>query len=308
MRIREWATLATLIFSLGCDDMPRRPYRELDPRYFTPDGGLADFEANAGDQLPPGKHHGSRAHRWGGVALLRNPNGAVTNIPSNANNVATIVDTGDIGRTRNIDLQLRFAFDLNNSRSQPQLPWDNTYRGDGTVRVTVTRGLDPDANVTVDVFDVNGPAILAPFGDGDSLGVDIVEARLLTVKCELLGALSDIWVELVATPVEEVGTAKRVVGWSRKEQRTIAASAVATQLAKFRPGRVQYTVCNTSTNADLIVGLDNTVNWVGQVGTFVLPRNMFAQFESDIGGWRGELWGMWTAAPTGNALVTEGFY
>jgi hypothetical protein len=270
-----------------------------DGRYFGPHGELRDFERRPGD---PRQRIPAAARRWAGISLIKNAN-------SNPQNRKTLIDTGDFGETCSVNIQLRFAFDANNSEVQPILPWDPVYRGDGTIRVSIRRGLDTLSNVIEETTDIRSPVDLAPFGDGDQLGLDIVEARNLSISVEMTHGLSDVWVQAVATVVEQIGTRDRVVGWERAEQRTIAAANAATQLAKARPGRVQYLVVNTSTNANLFVGKDNAVSALNAM--LVLPGGVgrFSHYESPVGGYRGELWGFWdVGAPNGNALVTEGFY
>lgn len=270
-----------------------------DGRFFGRNGALNDYIPRIGDPVPP-NGIAPRAQRFAGVALVPNFN-------SNGAQRKTLIDTGDLGSVKSLAVRLLFAFDLNNSRVQPQLPWLPQYTGDGAIKVTIRRGLDTLSNVVEESTLILGAADLAPFGDGDQFGLDIIEARNLSISVEFTHGLSDVWVQATATEVTEIGTQERVPGWTRFEQRTIPAANVATQLAKARPGRTQFIIANTSTDADLYIGFSPAVNVLGPA-SIILPRNIFAQYESPVGGWAGEIWGMWTPAPTGNAFVTEGFY
>lgn len=142
---------------------------------------------------------------------------------------------------------------------------------------------------------------------GSVLPFDIVTARSLGLDIQLNNATSDLWVESIATEVEDISTQNKILGWNAGTVRFMGQAAIFSQFLFAHPDRVQFVICNTSVNANLWIGF-GVIPVVGAVGSLVLPKNTFATYESPVGGWRGDVFGVWDAAGIGGALVTEGVF
>jgi hypothetical protein len=265
-------------------------------------GNLVDYIPRAGDPPPPGSRRGgSKRQRWGGVRFLNK---------TEPNNRAVLIDTGDLGRVHSIDVQLRFASNNGAVQSNPVLPWLARFTElSGTVIVTVVRSYDPDSAPIQETFIIDGNQAHPPFV-GQTLPFDILTARQLTVTVELFGAtlpgLPGIWAEANATVVDDIADVAKVVGAPLQRNKFYATSAALQQFLIDQPSRSQFIIVNTSTNANLMIGFDVATSWAGPVGSIVLPFIVpFASYESPAGGFRGPVFGIWSIAGDGGALVTE---
>lgn len=275
----------------------RRPYQHspIDPRIIRPDGTLNDFdELRPGDPPPPNLLDPIRQRQgWGSVRKLNR---------TGSNNKATMISIDDLGRSYPINVQLRFAAD--DGRGNPVLPWVNTYSDvSGNLDIMLRRGLSPDGSVTQNLFNIDGTTG-AP---GSVLPFDIVTARSMGVDLQLNNAAADVWVEALATEVEDISTQNKILGWNSGRTLFFAQAAIFSQFLFAHPNRVQFIICNTSTTGDLYLGF-GVIPVIGGVGTMVLPKNTFATYESPVGGWRGDVFGVWDVAGAGTALVTEGVF
>ena len=290
----------------------------MDNRLFGAGGQLRDFEPHQGDQTIAAQARRGSSARWGGRVRLSLPSGAGV-LPFSDRQNATLIETGDLGRVVALDVQLRFA--LADATGNAILPFSRVFpqASPGIITVKIRRGYDVNAPVTVDapIFLNATSGALGPQQTGDILKLDVVNVRSLGLTVEFTpnGAptSTSLWVEAVATPVDTVATREQVIGWGitpdttpRVEQFSIAAAAASTNFLAPKQKRVQFIICNTSTNADLYVAFGPTASVA--LATMVLPRNIFATYESPVGGYAGQVTGIWTAAPTGAALVTEGSY
>jgi hypothetical protein len=245
-----------------------------------------------------------RDRKWGGRYLISDD--AALNAIGTPRRV-TIITTGDLGVPTPVNVQLRFAVNIAANR-QPALPFlYPCHGGISLVRVTVRRGVDETSGMTTDVYNLSV---------NDVLPIDIITARLLSVEVEVtgFGSGTTTWVEAIATPVNNIGALNQVHPWAVAQNPTfVAATAAATTLLAANSDRVQFFIVNTSTDADLMIQLGLGPNGLTPLwlptprGTYVLPRNMFAVYESPTpAGFKGTVFGIWTAAPTGGALVHEG--
>lgn len=276
----------------------RRPYEHsiIDPNIIRPDGQLNDFdEQRPGDPRPPNVFTDKKRARtgWGSIRKLER---------NTSNNKATVISIDDLGRSYPINVQLRFALD--DGHGNPALPWVNTYSDvSGNLTITRRRGLSPDGAVSQDIFTMDGATGVA----GSVLPFDIVTARSLGLDIQLNNAAADLWIESIATEVEDISTQNKILGWNAGSVRFLAQSNVFTQFLFAHPDRVQFIICNTSTTGDLYLGF-GVIPVVGGVGTMVLPKNTFATYESPVGGWRGDVFGVWDVVGAGSALITEGVF
>jgi hypothetical protein len=228
---------------------------------------------------------------------------------------ATVIDVRDLDRTYPINVQLQFA--SVDAAGNPVLPFSPVWPflgGGEKLDIIVRRGTDPNAGVVENDF------TLQSFGTqaGDVWPFDVITARTLGIECRFSngGAGADaIWVQAIATIVDDVATRDKVIGWPT----AISAGAGGFIAAVATPGnalllrqhaqRAQFFIVNTSTNADLLLGFGQAPSWAGPTGNLILPANTAATYESPVGGFRGEVRGSWNnGAPNGGALVTEGLY
>lgn len=280
------------------------------PGLFGPDGQLRDYMPRPGDPQPPPGHVDQTSHRqrWGQRVWLNTDPTVPTQKPFTRPS-ATVVDTGDLGRSHLIDVQFRFAL-TNTTTGNAELPFVPTWSSGNSVglKISVKRGLDPQATVAEDTyFIVENTTNMVPF--------DIVAARSLTINVELTlpgGNLGQVWLDCIATIVDDVSTKDRVIGYPVGGVGVFVpavASPGRATIAAASSKRVQFIVVNTSTNANLILSFDSAASWVGPHGNIVLPANSFATYESPIGGYSGIVTGSWdVAVPNGGALVSSGSY
>jgi len=277
-------------------------------------GKLQDFIPRFGDPDPSmGKRNDSAAQKWGGRFLISNFK-ALTDRGVRKN--VTVITTGDLGMTAPINVQLRWArndgANPNAKAGNPVPPFLYPLHGSATkVKVRVRRGIDPTSSVTVDEYEL---------GVNDVLPIDNITARWLGVEVEAIGANPPVpddtttWVEAIATPVTNVGPKNEIHPWDVAQNPIFrATSAAATTLLAANSDRVQFFIVNTSTNADLLVQLglgpngNNPVFGASPKGTFVLPRNNFFTYESPCPcGFKGTVFGIWSNAGDGGAIVHEG--
>lgn len=255
---------------------------------------------------------GGGADLWGQRVLLSNI-AALINAPPFAKLRATVLELPDAGRPRPIAVQMRFAFNSTSSGNNPLLPFSPIWPASpplATLRVTLRRGLDPQASVSVETKTIGAFPQQFPW--------DILVQRNLGIDVELVGGTpTSIWIETVAAPVDLPAWRDQIKGWNRNVTTpanfvaAVASPAQVTLLAA-NEARAQFIIVNTSTNADMIIDLGGGLggaSWVIPTGSIVLPRNLFASYESPIGGFSGgPITASWTAAPNGGALVTEGAY
>lgn len=274
----------------------------LDPRFYNEETGmLRDYIPRAGDPAPPGASAhsaGQRGRRWGNVKLLSR---------LSEDKFVTFVNTGDLGRVYPLNVQLKFA--APDANGGPTLPWSGRYTNlSGVVEVRIIRSADPDSAPIQETFTIDGSLAHPPFVGG-TIPFDTIMARNLTVSARTVGAsIQDTWAEVIASEVEDVATRAKVIGYPVQRTKFYAASAALQQFLIAQPARASFIICNTSATATLLIGFDPATSWAGPLGAFVLPANQFAQYEAPIGGWRGDVFGIWTGALAGGALVTEGLY
>ena len=123
------------------------------------------------------------------------------------------------------------------------------------------------------------------------------------------------WVEAICSPVQNIGPTNEIHPWAVSDNSAFkATTAVATTLLAPNTQRVQFFIQNTSTNADLLLqfGLgpngDVPVFGATPTGTFILPRNIFAVYESPCPcGFKGTVFGIWSNVGDGGAIVHQGF-
>lgn len=250
-----------------------------------------------------------RAQKWGGRYAISNW-AADNNV--GINRQVTCVQTGDLGEPTALNLQIRFAAlatPVGTLGVSPVMPF--VYPAVGSmsrVRVTIRRGSDPSASPTVDTYDVP---------TGWTLPIDVVTARNLGVEVEAIGFVADDtrgYIEAIVAPVTAIGPKNTSYPWSRPENAAfIATNAAAVSLLGENSDRQQFTICNTSTDADLMVQLGlgpsgDLPRWLPTPrGSFVLPRNMFAVYESPAGNCcKATIYGIWSNAGNGGALVHAG--
>jgi hypothetical protein len=119
---------------------------------------------------------------------------------------------------------------------------------------------------------------------------------------------------VIAGIVDELGARDSIPGWTTNINLSaafppfITASAVTVPILAANAGRTQFIVQNTSTNADLLLSFGGVAVWGPPiVGSIVLPRGSFAVYESPIGGFTGDVSGVWNdPVPNGGAIVTQG--
>jgi hypothetical protein len=278
---------------------------------FSRRGDLQDFVPLPGDPAYVAKIT-SKAQRWGSRFLLSTDPALLNSRPPRARNKVTAIDTGTLPRTHQIHVQMRFA--LNGANDNPILPFTPSCPLSpgiaAQLQVNVRRGTDEQGATTSDAFGVDSAIGVLPF--------DIMPARSMGIDLALTAAgLTTVWVETIATIVNEPAARDKIIGWPRLSAATApqalvaaVASPASVQFFRDRADRAQFIIVNTSANADLILSFGVAdATWVGPVGAIVLPMNGFFSYESPVGGWRGRVTGSWNhAAPTGGALVTEGVY
>lgn len=278
---------------------------------FGPRGELRDFVPRPGDptvaeqvQTRPGA-----ARKWASRVLLRNPLPGVVPVPPQFRSAATIVETGDLGRTYQLAVQMRFVLpDAQGNPSGAFSPLYPTSFVAGTLGITVRRGTHPDAPVASDNYGIGS----SPFGvtAGDCIPFDILPARQLGIDLRLSqtgGVSAGVWVETLVTIVEELATKNQIIGWARSEQSFVAVNVAGATFLPARNRRTQFMVCNTSTDSDLYVCFNNAPSTA--TASFVLPKNTFGVYTSPMGGYNGAVSGIWVGAgAVGGALVTEGSY
>jgi len=273
-------------------------------------GRLQDYIPRRGDEKPTmGRRPDSAPQKWGGRSLISNWSSLAT---LGVRKSVTLITTGDIGIPQPVNVQLRFARNdqADTKPGNPVPPFDYPLHGSATqVIVRIRRGVDPSSSPTTDIYNlfVN-----------DVLPIDIITSRFLGVEVEAAGDIGDddviTWVEAIATPVHEIGAKNQIHPWDvAQNPGFIATSATATTLLGANSDRVQFFIVNTSTNADLLVQLgkgpnDDDPTWLpNPLGTFVLPRNNFFTYESPCPcGFKGTVFGIWSNAGDGGAIIHEG--
>lgn len=280
------------------------------------DGTLQDFLPRPGDPRPTiGNRNDSSAQKWGGRFLLSNDpvfNGQGIKAK------ATLIATGDLGLPMPVSVQLRFAPNvaMPGGGNAPVLPFKNAVVGGiNRWRVTVRRGIDQTTPITEDSYN-----LFVGIPSGDTLPFDVVTVRSLGVDIEAttLAAPGLAWVEAVAAPVHHVGAKNIVHPWDIVSRQSAHALGAAAVVLVANQDRAQFYLCNTSTNSDMLIGFvsetaDQVVPgaslpvWPSTNGAFVLPRNMFAVYESPTGNcFKGHVTAVRSGAGDGFLLATEG--
>ena len=265
---------------------------------------------------------GNRRQRWGARVLLgMNATGA-TALPLDIMAKQTFVDTQQLGINMPIDVRARFApvqdiatANLVAGRFDPDLDRTGITIGYSLV-FTIRRAVDPLATVTTDVYTMSaGGNTLGQFGN--VLPFDILSEQFLGIDVELVpvggsdglpGTGIALWVELLASPVTQIGTADKVTAYPFARVNAFPTDAVAaTLLLRPRAGRAQFIVVNTSTTSNLYLFFAPGGSILQ--ATVVLPKNTFARYDSPIGGcWGGFVSCIWDIAGDGGVFITEGSY
>jgi hypothetical protein len=271
----------------------------------------------------------ARADRWGNrvlisnnPALLGSGSGTVTPVQGQppARDAAIIVKTREFLAPRQIAIGVRYAQN-DPVTNEPILPFSSVYPDFGAVpnRRVLQFALRQSVDDLAAIITENIAA--GPFPN--EFPFDILSCRQLGITVTMPArdpvdtSFTSIWVEVIASLVDELADRNRIVGWGRNINvgggtfpPFIAAAAIGVPvpLLAANPGRTQFFIVNTSTNADLLVSFGDTASWGPPiVGSVVLPRGQFATYESPVGGFSGGVTGMWNAAaPDGGAIVTQG--
>jgi hypothetical protein len=276
-------------------------------RIMTRRGRLADFIRRPGD---PEYTPDSRSARWGAIRRLTSTITAPTN-----QSRATLIATGDLGRSEEISIRLRFA--RSTADGQPAAAFSPNFDdASGNCVVQIRRGIDIDAAPATDTFTIFGPGTSsgAPSTDGNRIQpFDVVSTRSLGVDIEIVNATDQWFVEAIATVVTQPAVRDRIIGWPVLRlggtAGFFAASNVLQQFLFQRADRSQFFIQNTSTNSALYIGFQAGVSTLPANASIILPGNIFAIYEAPPGGWRGDVFGIWDVlAPNGGALVTEGTF
>jgi hypothetical protein len=301
------------------------------PPLIDDDGRLQDFEGRHGEEAYArlvGIEHGRR-RRWGNRQLLAvqpddNPLlGGLT-----GKNSATLIDTGDLGKAYPINVQIRFALLVGNLNlppgtvlnGQPQLPFTDLcpFVGSGgapeiDLIFTVRRGVDPLAPVTQDRYLMPNIGTLP-----DAAPFDTITTRTLGVDVEIVQhglpsnparIFSNLWIEAVAVVDSQVGQKDLLPGYVELLSRGFfAASAAPVLFLEQRVSRCQFFACNTSKTSDLYVLLGaSSLPASPTNASIVLLAGGANIYESPVGGFAGQVSGVWTGGTLdGGALITEG--
>lgn len=230
-------------------------------------------------------------------------------LPYSPKSFDTVIDTGPIGISCPVHVEVRFALPSPVDGS-PVLPFSQLLRtpvlgNNALLNFTLRRGIDELAPVTVDKTSLgvglNNHVV-------DRAWFDVVNCSNLGLDVELTGnadPTSALWVEAVATPIDFPTKREIIGGYLGTVQSTVAAFAgpVALQLLPARVARRQLFVINTSTKADL---------WLYFYGltcpAVIIPKGGTARYESATDSFCGLVFGCWHGdpAPDGQALITEG--
>lgn len=296
---------------------------DFDPPLIDDRGRLTDYQGFfLGDsrQAREAADRTGRRRRWGNRQLLavapdQNPHlGGLV-----AKTSATLVDTGDLGRAFPVNIQVRFAL-VNAANGQPLLPFTDLnplvggLAGPG-VRMTFTlrRGVDPQAPTTQDAYDmpdVRTVVDAAPFDTIVARGIGLDVALTMVGGTSAQQRQANVWVEAVAVVNDQVGVRDTLPGYVDlfDPPHLVPASAVSVLLLQKHIARCQFLVCNTSKTSDLFVLFGDLAAGPANA-TMVLPAGGANIYESPIGGWSGNVQGIWSGgALDGGALVTEGTY
>ena len=292
--------------------MPDFPPPLIDGR-----GRLFDYQdgfLGESRQAKDASSESGRRRRWGNRQLLavrpdQNPHlGGLV-----AKTGATLVDTGDLGRSFPINLTVRFALP-NASNGQPILPFTDLNPLVGglagpAVKMTFTlrRGVDPQSPTTQDIYtmpDVRTEVDAAPFDTVVARGVGLDVALTMAGGTDAQQRQANVWVEAIAVVNDQVGVRDTLPGYvdTFDPPRIVPASAVGVLLLQKHIARCQFFVCNTSKTSDLYLSFGDLPADPTHA-TMVLLAGGANVYESPIGGWAGNVQGIWTGA-----LVTEGTY
>jgi len=259
----------------------------------------------------PSRDLGGKAEKWGGRSLLSNDPALLNRPNGQQRQKVTLIQIADMGRPRQVNIQMRWAPVVAANNPTPELPFTFDCRG-GVNRylVTVRRTVDRQAGPIEDQFEIF---------IGDTLPIDIVLCRELTVEIEAmtLGTDGQGWVECAASLVSNPGPRNLWYPYDVvNTQRFQATSAAGLRLIPANKDRFQFTICNTSTDADLAIGFASPLPlnavppvpvWPTTNIAFVLPRGGFFVYESPTQAvFKGNVMGVWSGAGNGGALIMEG--
>jgi hypothetical protein len=242
----------------------------------------------AGDEIP-----NFRAGRPWGKTFELDPHGTFS---------VTAIATEIFTRPRPFAFKLRFSLNAGGPFAA-QVPI--TYGG--TITVNVIESIDLKSGTIVESFKLVA---------GQNQTVCIALARSLSVTVSIPQdpsgeAPAPLFVQAVAALVETV-TCEELTGapsYSSAFVTRVPASATIVELLGFNPARKQFIVHNSSPGgANLAIKFGDGASLTAGAESYSVLLAPGARYESPIGGWGGEVTGIWSAADAnGEALVTEGF-
>lgn len=256
-----------------------------------------------GDSDPTASNR-ANPRRWGSRMLLSNNEGvgggpSLNSNPPRGRRRAIAVDTKDLGRSHSIDIQMRFA--ASNAQGMPTLPWISNWAFGSPLDILVSRGIDPTATTSPESFQLSQSTEVLPF--------DILTARNLQIEVAMSPLFPPVeaWVETIATLVSDIAQRDEIQTYSaRQTQSFVATNIAAVQFLTPNAARAQFFIVNTSTTSNLLVKFGASAPVWPNNGTFVLPKNQFAVYESPVNTFGGSVWGIWDVAGDGGAIITSG--
>lgn len=292
-------------------------------------GQLLDFIPRQGDPAEAfeGNHRSPHSRRrWGRRVLLSSP-GSVGAIAQGAGakvlGRAVMVTTEDLGRTYPIRLRSLFATPVNNisegaTTGEPTIFSPNVPNFGALpttfVKFTVRKTTDMRTSPQQDIYQIPLGNAVGGLGFADTLPIDTVEARHLSVEAEIIGAAGvAMWVDVTATIIDGPSEPDKLTGWTIPTVwgPFVANNVTAQLFLQTRYARRQFIIVNTSTDATLALFFLATPGSVSPAtinqAQILLPPGGFNTYESPIGGYNGPIVGMWYGgAPNGVALVSDG--
>jgi hypothetical protein len=271
------------------DGYPGQPYPPPD---LTDEAQFAGLGATAQDIQDMNPRRAGRP--WGRVVQLGFPQ------PNNANQLSiTAVSTDVFPQPIPFAIRVRFSMTPGGPFT-PEVP--SSYSG--RVTISVIQSLDLKSGSTVETF----PNIAA--GDAFRQCQFIARSISVTVSIPDLGVDGppSIFVAVVACPVTMVDCDELtgLQGYTRASVTRFAASTDPQIFLAANPARQQFVICNHSPTATLAVAFGVlAATSPASSYTLLLPPN--TQYESPLGGFTGQVSGIWLSDDeTGEALVTEG--
>lgn len=244
----------------------------------------------------------TRGHgdKWGDQLVMQSPALAASN-PNGGRASAEFVRTPIFKVPVVFVIEWRFA-----ANNNPDAPWSpvNTNTLVGPITVRIQRGIDELGGVDDDLFT----------GVGLSLPTKVIGHSLSIALATSAGHLASVITinAAVADDVDQVSTrggiAGALGGYNTANITRVAAAAADTLLLSRNPIRRQFIVHNGSATQNLAVlfssGVASLAAGAENYSVLLVPGETY---ESPIGGYMGEVRGIWAAADAGGeALVTEG--